>query len=206
MDLITKSFKFRLEPTKSISIMKTLYLLRHAKSSWKQPEIPDFERPLNTRGKKDASLMGKLLKEKSLNIDVIISSPAKRAKKTAKKVAKKIAYKKEKIVLKQEIYEANISEIFGILEQINADIHSVMLVGHNPTLTDVANLLLKDAKIDNIPTAGVVAITFNCQKWSEIEEIKGNLIFFEYPKKYNEVPTASSPDTTSQQGRALGLI
>lgn len=185
--------------------MKTLYLLRHAKSSWKQPEIPDFERPLNRRGKKDAPLMGKILKEKNLNLDLIISSPAKRAKKTAKKIAKQIAYKKEKIVLNQEIYEANISEIFDVLQQTDHNVNSLMLVGHNPTFTDVANLLLKNTKIENIPTSGVVAIHFDCQKWSEIEEIKGNLIFFEYPKKY-KVTITPLTDNILEQGRALSSL
>jgi len=185
--------------------MKTLYLLRHAKSSWKQPETPDFERPLNSRGKKDAPFMGKILQAKNANIDLIISSPAKRAKKTARKVAKQIAYKKEKIVLNQEVYEANISEIFNILQQINGGINSMMLVGHNPTLTDVANLLLKDSKIENIPTSGVVAITFDCQKWAEIEETKGNLLFFEYPKK-NVEHAAPSGERKMGLGQALSMF
>jgi phosphohistidine phosphatase len=170
--------------------MKILYLLRHAKSSWSNPELTDFQRPLNRRGKKDAPMMGKILANKGVKIDLLISSPAERAKKTAKKVAKQIAYPKEKIVFKQEIYEARIADLLNIIHQTPNNINSLMLVGHNPTFTDLANLLCGNFHTENIPTAGVFAIAFHCKIWAEIEENTGKLLFFEYPKKYktqNEV-------------------
>lgn len=165
--------------------MKILYLLRHAKSSWSNVELPDFQRPLNRRGKKDAPLIGKVLVSKGVKIDLIISSPAKRAKKTAKKVAKQIVYPKEKIVFNEEIYEARIADLLNIIHQIPQEINSLMLVGHNPTFTDLANLLCSDFHTENIPTAGVIAISFPYESWSEIEENTGNFLFFEYPKKHN---------------------
>lgn len=175
--------------------MKTLYLLRHAKSSWANPEIPDFQRPLNKRGKKDAPMMGRILANKGVKVDLILSSPAKRAKKTAKKVAKQIKYSKEKIVFKQEIYEARIADLLTAIHQTPNEINSLMLVGHNPTLTDLANLLCSDFHTENIPTAGVFAIVFHCKTSAEIEENMGNLLFFEYPKKY----------TMQDEGQALNL-
>ncbi len=176
--------------------MKILYLLRHAKSSWSDLELPDFQRPLNRRGKKDAPMMGKILANKDVKIDLLISSPAKRAKKTAKKVAKQIAYPKEKIVFNQEIYEAHIADILNIIHQTHTEINSLMLVGHNPTFTDLANLLCKDFHIENIPTAGIFAIAFPYKNWTDVEENSGDFIFFEFPKKYN----------TQEEGQALNIF
>ncbi len=163
--------------------MKTLYLLRHAKSSWKNPELLDFERPLNRRGKKDAPAMGKFLKSQKIEIEMLVCSPAKRTRKTAKKVAKEIAYPKQQILYKKEIYEANVADLFGIVQETPNEISSLMLVGHNPSLNDFANLLLSENPIENIPTAGIVAISFAVNSWQEIEENTGKLLFFEYPQK-----------------------
>lgn len=128
--------------------------------------------------------MGKVLANKQLSIDLIVSSPAKRAKKTAKKIAKQIAYPKEKIVFNQEVYNARIADILTIIHQTPVEINNLMLVGHNPTLTDLANLLCKDFHVENIPTTGVFAIAFPCDKWTDVEENLGTFLFFEYPKKY----------------------
>jgi len=162
--------------------MKILYLLRHAKSSWSNIELPDFQRPLNKRGKNDAPLIGRILATKKANIDLIVSSPAKRAKLTAKKVAKNIAYLKDKIVFNQDLYEAHIVDVLNAIHKIPNEINSLMLVGHNPTFTDLANMLCSDFNTENIPTAGVLALSFPYESWSEIEENKGNFLFFEYPK------------------------
>lgn len=139
--------------------------------------------------------MGKILAKKGIKVDLILSSPAKRAKKTAKKVAKQIAYPKEKIVFNQEIYEARIADVLNVIHQIPKEISTLMLVGHNPTFTDLANLLCSDFHTENIPTAGVFAIRFHCETWAAIEENMGNLLFFEYPKKYK----------TQDEGQALNL-
>lgn len=163
--------------------MKRLYLLRHAKSSWKNPKLTDFERPLNKRGKKDAPAMGKFLKSKNITIDLFISSPAKRARKTAQKVAKAFGYPKEAILFLPELYEANIVDLLEVVHSISDNVSSLLLVGHNPALNDFANLLLYDAHLENIPTAGIVAIEFSHNSWKNIEENTGKLLFFEYPKK-----------------------
>lgn len=162
--------------------MKTLYLVRHAKSSWKQPELSDFERPLNKRGKKDAPFMGKILSDKDVNPAMMISSPAKRAATTAKIIASEIDYPGDKIVFDENIYDATGRGLLEIISGIDEKYDSAMLFGHNPGITVLQNNL-SDHFIDNIPTSGVVALRFN-SSWSEIKLKSGKFVFFEYPKKY----------------------
>jgi phosphohistidine phosphatase len=166
--------------------MKTLYLVRHAKSSWKFPNLDDFDRPLNKRGKRDAPVMGKFLKERKILPDIIISSPAARAKKTAKIIAKALSYPKTDINFKKEIYEASAVGLLKIAAMINDKISSAMLFGHNPGMTYLANMLA-NVRIDNIPTCGVVCIELDIPSWNKISEDCGKLIFFEYPK--NIIPS-----------------
>lgn len=161
--------------------MKTLYLVRHAKSSWKQPELSDFKRPLNKRGKNDAPFMGKLLSDKGVNPGLVITSPAKRAATTAKIIASEINYPKGKIIFDENIYEATGRELLEIISGTEENYNSVMLFGHNPGLTVLQNNL-SDHFIDNIPTCGVVALKFKTS-WKEIELNSAGFMFFEYPKK-----------------------
>jgi phosphohistidine phosphatase len=164
--------------------MKTIYLVRHAKSSWSNPGLSDFDRPLNKRGKRDAPFMGELLKEKKIKPELVLSSPAKRAKKTALEVTEKLKYPMKQIIFKEEMYEASDNELLKVIQKLDEEAKSVMLFAHNPGLTQLNNYL-SDHYIDNIPTCGVVAIEFNC-KWSEIKKNSGKFLFFEYPKKYLE--------------------
>jgi len=162
--------------------MKTLYLVRHAKSSWKNQGLTDFDRPLNKRGKRDAPLMGEVLNDKKINPDFIISSSAKRAKKTATEIAAKIGFPLKKISFNDEIYEASMSTLMGLLKKLNDKYESVMIFGHNPGLTVLNNHISKHY-IDNIPTCGIVALQFN-KKWSELDKNSCGHIFFEHPKMY----------------------
>jgi phosphohistidine phosphatase len=161
--------------------MKTLYLVRHAKSSWKFPDLDDFERPLNKRGKRDAPLVGRFLKEKEIMPDLLISSPATRAKKTAKILADIISYPKKKIQFDDEIYEASTMGLLKIASRTDDEYIKLMLVGHNPSLTYFANMIA-NVRIDNIPTCGIVCSELNITSWKEISENSGKLAFFEYPK------------------------
>ena len=163
--------------------MKKLYLIRHAKSSWSNPGLPDIERPLNKRGKRDAPFMGKLLNNVGVRPDVIITSQAKRAYRTAKTIAKEIDFPIKNIVKNNLIYEADTREFISVLKSIpdNADI--AMLFGHNPGLT-IVNNYLTDKYIDNIVTCGIVEIEFNINSWKDISENTGKIISYEYPKKY----------------------
>ncbi|MBW8050762.1 MAG: histidine phosphatase family protein [Cytophagales bacterium] len=167
------------------AIPKTLYIARHAKSSWTDPDLSDFERPLKKRGEKDAPMMGKILASKGVKPELIISSPAKRAITTAHILAKEIKYPIDKIVTNEEIYMASVSDLRDIIEQLNDSLKSVMLVGHNPGFTSLANYLTKHY-FDNVPTTGVVAIGFDVSGWNKIKKNSGKVIFFEYPKKYKE--------------------
>ena len=163
--------------------MKTLYLVRHAKSSWKDNSLKDFDRPLNERGKRDAPFMGKLIREKGINPDIIISSPAKRAISTAKYFSAEFNKSKKEIIENNNIYEAGAGQLIDIINSIADNNNSAMLFGHNPGFTMLSNYLA-DKRIDNIPTCGVVTITFDVDSWKEIEVGTGKLIEFEYPKKY----------------------
>ncbi len=162
--------------------MRELFLVRHAKSSWDDPTLSDFDRPLNQRGKSDAPMMGEYLAKLGIKFDLIVSSPAKRAKKTAKILAQSLGYDTSKIEYIDSIYEASPQTLLYIICQLPKEAKRVMLVGHNPSLTMLANML-DDVAIDNIPTTGVVGITFDVNSWSEACKTKGHMVMFEYPKK-----------------------
>ncbi|NWG28760.1 MAG: histidine phosphatase family protein [Ignavibacteriaceae bacterium] len=162
--------------------MKTLYIARHAKSYWKDQSIPDFDRPLNNRGKRDAPFMGKVLNDKKIKADLIISSPAKRTKKTAIAIAEKIGYPEKDIVYNDELYEASSNIILKVIKKIDEKFESVMIFGHNPGLT-MLNNQISNFYIDNIPTCGIVGLNLD-DKWNSIEKNTCKQLFFEYPKLY----------------------
>ncbi len=163
--------------------MKKIILIRHAKSSWDDPNLTDFERPLNKRGKRDAPFMGKLLKKEKIMPDLIISSPAVRAITTAQIISEELDYPKKKIVIEDCIYESGIKEIESIIQKLDNKLNTVFLFGHNPTFTSYANHL-GDKFIDNVPTCGIVGIKLDIEKWKDVERGKGTVYLFEYPKKY----------------------
>ena len=162
--------------------MKTLYIVRHAKSSWDDTSLDDFKRPLSERGEKDAPRMGKRLKEREITVDLMISSPASRALKTCHAIAKVLQYPPEKIKTEKALYHADEEVIRGILANVKNPNDVVMIFGHNPGLTEFANSLFNET-ISNIPTSGVVAGKLNIKSWSEIKAGCGELIFFDFPKK-----------------------
>ena len=162
--------------------MKTLYLVRHAKSSWDFPQLQDFDRPLNKRGQKNAPEMGERLKLKGILPDLLMSSPANRAITTARKIAKKIGYPKEAIKENERIYHGSEHTLTEIIRSTPNDIGELMLFGHNPGFTGLANML-GDQWIDNIPTCGIVAITFDVDNWQSVAPQIGKNLFFDYPKR-----------------------
>jgi len=163
--------------------MKILYLIRHAKSSWKEKELLDINRPLNARGKRDAPFMGNLLYKKGIEPDVLISSPAKRARKTALAFAKALNYPKREIQINPKIYEADVLDLFQVIRYWQNDLNVVLLFGHNFSCTELANVYSR-LPIDNVPTTGIVAIEFDITKWKDVTTQNGKVLFFEYPKKY----------------------
>jgi phosphohistidine phosphatase len=162
--------------------MKTLYLIRHAKSSWENPGLKDMKRPLNSRGEKDAPKMGKLLEKQKDIPDLIISSPAKRALDTARKIAKEVNYPLKKIIIEKKLYMAEQNDFISVIEKVKKSVNSLMIISHNFGLTLFANYI-SGIDVINIPTAGIVRIDFEIKKWKEINQTKGKLVFFEYPKK-----------------------
>ncbi|MFK7816036.1 MAG: histidine phosphatase family protein [Gammaproteobacteria bacterium] len=160
-----------------------LTLVRHAKSNWNNDDLQDFDRPLNDRGLRVAPEMGQRLARKSYNVEAIISSPALRAMTTAQIIAEEIGFKVDQISLNEDIYEANLDVLVNIVNQFSESFNSVMLVGHNPGFTMLTNYL-SNAKIDNMPTCSIAQIKFTSNAWSTISERSGELVGFDYPKKY----------------------
>ncbi len=165
--------------------MKTLVLIRHAKSSWKNDKLKDMERPLKKRGLNDAPLMGKVLKNLQVIPDVIISSPATRAMETAKLIAKEYNMDPAQIVSAADLYLESKGKLLREINIIDPQHNTVFLIGHNPGLTDLANFLSGES-IDNIPTSGAIALQFDCNTWAEVEKGKGKKLFFEVPKKHRK--------------------
>ena len=163
--------------------MKRIYLIRHAKSSWKEMDLADFDRPLNKRGKRDAPIMGKRLNSLYGKPDLIMTSPAKRAMRTAVIFAKELGYPVEKIFKNELIYMAGVSELLGLIHLIDDSNDKVMLFGHNPDLTILANYLTRN-HIDNIPTCGIFCMDFNIEFWKDVAQSQGQFVFFDYPKRY----------------------
>ncbi|MBU1658438.1 histidine phosphatase family protein [bacterium] len=161
--------------------MKKLYIIRHAKSDWEDLSLSDFERPLNKRGKKNAPFMSKILKQKGVLPDAILSSPALRAKTTAQLFAKGIDFKKN-IIYKENMYEADTGQLREILMMLSDADNKVFLFGHNPGFNMLVESFVNFH--ENIPTCGIVEIAFECKKWSQINASNAKLISFDYPKKY----------------------
>ncbi|WP_201979916.1 SixA phosphatase family protein [Hymenobacter rubidus] len=161
--------------------MKTLYLLRHAKSSWSFDELSDQERPLNDRGRDDAPMMGKALAKRRICPDVIVSSPAVRAMSTAVLVAREMQYPHDKIVVESGIYGADVDGLLGIIKALPDTANSALLVGHNPTITDTANEL-SPSSLNEMPTAAVVCLRFECDHWSEVSKVNAEFYFYDYPR------------------------
>jgi len=162
--------------------MKILYIIRHAKSSWKFPELSDHDRPLNKRGKRDAPEIGKRLQRQGVSPDTLISSTANRAYTTAQKIAAEIRFPSSEVVPSSDLFHADPSEILEVIQGVSDEYHSAMIFGHNPGITWAANQL-GNLNIDNIPTCGVVAISFSVNRWSELGFGKGALMFYDYPKR-----------------------
>jgi phosphohistidine phosphatase len=163
--------------------MKTIYFIRHAKSSWSDLEVVDFDRKLNKRGKRDAPFMGKKLAERGVMPHAIYSSPAYRARKTAETIAKEIGFPEKNIVYQEELYTFSTRQLLGAIQELPNSEEELFVVGHNHAITDLVNILT-GVYIDNVPTAGIAAIGFKAKSWEKVKVGKGKLLFFDYPKKY----------------------
>jgi phosphohistidine phosphatase len=165
--------------------MKQLLVIRHAKSSWDNPDLQDNERPLNKRGLEDAPLMANVLRTHNFNLDKIFSSSALRAKMTTEIFAKELKIPESMIEYTDELYNASRREILNFIKRLDDKYQSIAIVGHNPGLTDLVHFLLYDFDYE-LPTCAVVGIDLDLEKWSDIKSGTGSLKFFEYPKKYKQ--------------------
>lgn len=162
--------------------MRTLYLVRHAKSSWDNPGLRDAQRPLNERGLHDAPRMGKMLAGMGIQPDLMVSSPAKRALTTAQFFAAAFGLAEAQLLLNQDIYEASPRDIMRIISGLPESAQTVFIFGHNPTFTEVANTFTNDF-IENVPTCGVVRIESNAADWSALYEGNAKVTACFFPKE-----------------------
>ena len=163
--------------------MKNVYFIRHAKSSWESPSLSDIETPLNPRGQRDAPFMAKMLKNKNVQADLIITSPANRALTTAKYFATEMNLSSEKIDIKNVIYGAYPEDVISLIKNLDDSINTIMVFGHNPTFTSLVNRFTEDY-IANIPTCGIVKVNADINSWSKFGEANAELTEFYYPKQY----------------------
>ncbi|HZY81675.1 MAG TPA: histidine phosphatase family protein [Cyclobacteriaceae bacterium] len=165
--------------------MKTLIVIRHAKSSWDDPDLSDFNRPLNERGERDAPRMAKRLKEKDLTINTVVSSPAVRAITTCKVFMKTLRFPEDQVQTFRDLYHAGDEMILNVVRKLKdhpVENEVALLFGHNPGLTEFVNNLV-DEDIDNVPTTGVVCCKLKVGSWKEVKWGCGEMEFFDFPKK-----------------------
>lgn len=160
--------------------MKKLYLVRHAKSSWADAKLTDFERPLNERGNRDKIEMGKRLFERELTIDYILSSSAKRTQQTSVALAKEVQFPIQNIIFEERLYHASVQEMLALINEMNKEINNLMIVGHNPGISMLCDYLC-DYHSD-FPTLGIACIHFEVESWQEVSRNLGSLAWYDYPK------------------------
>ena len=160
---------------------RTLFLVRHAKSSWDDVTLPDKERPLADHGKRDAPMMGTRLAKRQVRPDLILSSPARRALSTAGIIAKELNYRAEDIVVDERLYATDADMLLGVIGELSDKLKCVMLFGHNPEFADLAQRLSNEPAL--IPTCAVAQFAFESTSWASIGSTKPTEILLDYPKK-----------------------
>lgn len=163
--------------------MKTIYLIRHAKSSWDNPSLRDFDRPLNKRGFRDAPFMADFLSKQNPTPDKLVSSPAKRAFTTASYFAGALGIMVQDIQQEPGVYEAYAQELLFIIQRFRPEWNTVCLFGHNPGFTNLANQFADDF-IANIPTCGIAQISGAITEWKDFQKGRVKLRNFYYPKQF----------------------
>jgi len=161
--------------------MKVLTLVRHAKSSWSETGLSDKQRPLNPRGERDAPLMGQRILRHGIRPSLILTSPAQRARTTAKIIAKEINYPIEFLQREDGLYLASLDDLLDVVVAQDNGFNNLMIVGHNPGLTDFANFLVPGLS-DNLPTAGVVSVQLDIEDWNLYAQPQAELLIYDYPK------------------------
>ncbi len=161
--------------------MKRLTLLRHAKSSWDDVTLDDFDRPLAPRGRRSAPEMGRRLRAREEVPDLVLSSPAKRAITTARMACREMGYPESRIIEDRGLFHASANRIFEMVSSLETLAAHLMIVGHNPGFTDFANAL-GDARIDNLVTAGLFVVEFEIDDWGDLKAGDGRFVYYDYPR------------------------
>ncbi len=161
--------------------MKSLLIIRHAKSSWDNISQKDFDRTLNERGHRDAPEMAKRLLDKKIEIDAFISSPAKRAFTTCKYFAETYDVKEKNIIVIPELYHASVNDFYNTIAKTEDAFSTIAIFSHNPGITEFVNGLT-ETKIDNMPTCGIFAVKAEAHHWKDFKKSTKTFWFFDYPK------------------------
>jgi len=161
--------------------MKTLLIVRHAKSSWDSADMSDIDRPLNDRGKRDAPAMAQRVTRAGIRIDRFVSSPAKRARQTAELFVKAFGGEEKDIVFIPELYHAAMPVFKEVVSKLDNADETVALFSHNPGITSFVNILT-EIRLDNMPTCAVFAVRSPADRWSEFLSAGPQFLFFDYPK------------------------
>ena len=163
--------------------MKTLIIIRHAKSGWADQNQSDFERSLTISGILEAETMANKLKNRIPSIDYFICSTALRARSTCDKFCKIYQYPSHKVEYSDQLYHAPESLIHAIIAAVSNEHNIITVVCHNPGITEFVNQLTQQVKIDNMPTSGVFAVEANCEAWTDFEKATKKFLFFDYPSR-----------------------
>jgi phosphohistidine phosphatase len=163
--------------------MKKLTLVRHAKSSWKHPELNDFERPLNKRGKRDLPDMADRIIQYGIKPDILLNSGATRAAVTANAIASRLELPSNQCQIIADLYESSAETLMLVLQNLPDTYQHVMLVGHNPGLERLGSFLTQE-HIAKFPTAAVMHLHLSITNWHELSEACASLTLFDYPKKH----------------------
>ena len=161
--------------------MKTLFLVRHAKSSRDDPSLPDRSRPLDDRGKQDAPMMGKRLAKRDVKPDLLVSSPALRALTTAQLIAGELGYQRKDIVVDDRLYASSPDDLLAVIRALDKKLGRVMLFGHNPEFTELAHRL--SSEIIDMPTCAVAEFSFDTKAWPDVGDVEPAKAVLDYPKK-----------------------
>jgi len=168
--------------------MKTVYLLRHAKSSWANNQLTDRERPLNQRGQRDAPEMGARFAGRGEAVESILSSPAERALSTARLFAEACGYSAKEIVVEPDLYFSGSESIADLILSRDDQLRSIMLVFHNPDITGFVNSIDYDVRIDSVPTCGLIKMVSDIAQWRDWSTENSDIEYFDFPKNESGDP------------------
>jgi phosphohistidine phosphatase len=162
--------------------MKQIFLIRHAKSSWANSYESDFSRPLNERGKHDGEKMAELFSKRKIKVDLILCSAALRTRQTATYFSEALGFPKKNISFLDELYHASSETIYATISKIKNEFVCVIVICHNPGITNFVNTLTDAVQIDNMPTCGIFGVESHNEDWNEFETSEKNFLVFDYPK------------------------